>query len=143
MTVLFSILFLLGSVAIQADAASAPSPQDKEKAALAASNEWLKLIDTGDFIKSWKETSCIFQTAVTQDKWTQIMKNGREPFGALVSRKFRGSKYLTELPGAPKGDYIVVQFETLLQNRKSIVVETVTSMLDTDKKWKVSGYYIK
>ena len=46
------------------------------------------------------------------------------------------------LPGAPDGEYVVLQFDTSFANKKE-AVETVTPMLDKDGKWKVSGYYIK
>jgi hypothetical protein len=46
------------------------------------------------------------------------------------------------LPGAPDGKYVVVQFDTSFQRKKS-ALETVTPMMEKDGKWRVSGYYIK
>jgi hypothetical protein len=45
------------------------------------------------------------------------------------------------LPGAPDGEYVVIQFESSFEKKKS-AVETVTPMLEKDGKWRVSGYYI-
>lgn len=117
--------------------------KQKEAAALAAAKTWLKLIDSGEYLESWKETAGILQTAISRDKWVQIMQSGRKPFGATVSRKLKECRYRTSLPGAPKGEYIVLQFETLFENRKGITVETITPMLGEDKKWRISGYFIK
>ncbi len=50
--------------------------------------------------------------------------------------------YATSLPGAPKGQYVVVQYKTSFANKPS-AIETITPMLEKDKKWRVSGYYIK
>ena len=136
-------LFLLVAVASPGTPSNVPSQKDKEKIALKVALDWLKLVDNGKYPESWKGTSGLFRTAVTQDQWAQSMKGGREPLGALVSRKMKTSKYATELPGAPLGEYVVIQFETMFANRKSIIVETVTPMLDKDKEWRVSGYFIK
>jgi hypothetical protein len=49
---------------------------------------------------------------------------------------------MTSLHGAPDGEYLVIQFETSFSNKKS-AIETVTSMLEKDGNWRVSGHYIK
>ena len=51
-------------------------------------------------------------------------------------------KLHTSLPGAPDGQYVVIQFKSSFTNKKT-TIETVTPMLDKDGKWRVSGYYIK
>jgi hypothetical protein len=137
------ILFLFCSVSIIVGQTSPSQSNNKEKSALVIVKEWLILIDTGKYLESWNTSATIFQNAVSRDKWVQIMKDKREPFGATISRKLKESKYLTEIPGTPKGEYYVIQYETLLENRKCILVETVTVILEDNKKWKVIGYFIK
>jgi len=44
------------------------------------------------------------------------------------------------LPGAPDGEYVVIQYETQFEHHTP--AETVTPMLDKDGAWKVSGYFI-
>ena len=70
------------------------------------------------------------------------MQSTRQPLGASLSRKFISKRYLTSLPGAPDGEYVVILFAASFQNKQS-AVETVTPMLDKDGTWRVSGYYIK
>ena len=67
---------------------------------------------------------------------------GTGPLGKLISRKFKSATYATSLPGAPDGHYVVIQFNTSFENKKS-GIETVTPMMDKDGMWRVSGYYIK
>ena len=65
--------------------------------------------------------------------------------GYLTSGPVHGSGSATfakTLPGAPDGQYVVIQFNTSFKKKKS-AVETITPMLDKDKKWRVSGYFIK
>jgi hypothetical protein len=49
---------------------------------------------------------------------------------------------MTSVPGAPDGQYVLIQFETVFE-KKAQSIETITPMLDADRTWRVSGYYIK
>jgi len=49
---------------------------------------------------------------------------------------------MTEMPGAPDGQYVLMQFETSFTNKKS-AVETITFMLEKDGQWRAAGYFIK
>ena len=48
---------------------------------------------------------------------------------------------MKSLPGAPDGEYAVLQYETSYQN-KANAVETLTLMIDSGK-WRSAGYYIR
>jgi len=114
----------------------------KEEAALFATEEWLKAVDGGNYKESWQEAAQYFKNVVTQQQWEQSLSAVRSPLGRLVSRKVSSKTYATSLPGAPDGEYVVIQFLTSFENKKS-AVETVTPMMDKDGKWRVSGYYIR
>jgi hypothetical protein len=115
---------------------------DREKAAIASAEKWLRIVDKGKYSESWEESSEYFKQAVTQDQWEQAVQAVREPLGKLISRKVKSATYATSLPGAPDGQYVVIQFNTSFENKKS-GIETVTPRMDTDGIWRVSGYYIK
>ncbi len=70
------------------------------------------------------------------------MEMVRKPLGDFVSRKLKSAKATAELPGAPAGQYVVMQFETSFANEK-FAIETVTFMLEKDGQWKSVGYFIK
>ena len=59
----------------------------------------------------------------------------------MISRKLVSATYATSLPGAPDGEYVVLQYQTRFKYKKS-AIETVTPMLD-NKRWRVSGYYVR
>jgi len=115
---------------------------EEEKSATASAEQWLNIVDDGKYIDSWKESSEYFKQSVTQDQWVQAVQAVRKPLGKLVSRKVMSTSYTTSLPGAPDGEYVVIQFNTSFENKKS-GIETVTPKLDKDGMWRVSGYYIK
>jgi Protein of unknown function (DUF4019) len=115
---------------------------DKEKIAVAAAEKWLILIDGERYAESWKEAAEYFKGAVKQEQWERSLIAVRKPLGKLISRKGKNKSYTTSLPGAPDGEYVVIQFDTSFENKKS-AIETVTSMMDKDRKWRMSGYFIK
>ena len=79
---------------------------------------------------------------LTEDAWSGAIGPVRQPLGNVVSRTLKGAQYATALPGAPDGQYVVIQYDTSFANKKS-AVETITPMLDKDGQWRVSGYFIK
>jgi len=113
-----------------------------EKATVAAAQSWLGEIDSGNYATSWKQASSYFQGAVTEKNWTDALNGTRKPLGKLLSRKIVKTQSATSLPGAPDGNYLVMQFDTSFANKKS-AVETVTFMREKDGSWRAAGYYIK
>lgn len=115
---------------------------EAEKEAVAAAMSWLSLIDAGKYGESWEEAAQLFKGAVPKAQWVQTIQAGRKPFGANLSRKLKSQDYGTSLPGAPDGEYVVIQFKASFENKQS-AIETITPMLDKDGQWRVSGYYMK
>ena len=122
---------------------SATQAQQKaEELAQQSSNAWLALIDSGRYADSWQEASRLFKAHVTKEQWQSALRGSRDPLGKIASRKVKSATYTKTLPGAPDGEYVVIQYESSFEHKQS-AAETVTSMLDKDGKWGVSGYYIK
>jgi serine/threonine protein kinase/tetratricopeptide (TPR) repeat protein len=113
-----------------------------EKTAVAAAQKWLEAIDGGHYAESWTDASDYFRSAITQDKWASGLEAVRKPLGSLISRDVKSAQLMTELPGAPDGQYVVMQFETSFANKKT-AIETVTFMREKDGQWKAAGYFIK
>jgi hypothetical protein len=114
----------------------------KGTAAMNAAEQWLALVDGGRYAESWTEAAQYFKNSVQQEQWAQSLEARRKPFGKVVSREMKKMTYRTSLPGAPDGEYMVIQFATSF-GRKRAAVETVTTMAEKDGSWRVSGYYIK
>lgn len=129
------VLLALGMQVASADEA-------KERAALAAAEQWLAAVDEGRYAATWKEAASYFRNAVSRDSWEQSMAAVRKPLGKRVSRTVKSAAYTTALPGAPDGEYVVIHFDTVFEH-KAAAVETVTPMLDKDGQWRVSGYFIQ
>jgi hypothetical protein len=113
-----------------------------EKAAVEAAEAWLNILDSGEYVKSRDEAAAYFRNTVTKEQWEASLEPIRKRLGKLISRKVLSKKYVTDIPNAPPGKYVIIQFQARFQNRTS-AVETVTPMLEKDGKWRVSGYYVK
>jgi hypothetical protein len=102
---------------------------------------WLVLVDKGKYGESWSEASAFFRSRVPAQKWTEMVSGVREPLGAKTLRKLKSISFPTSLPGAPDGNYALIQFDASFA-RKANAVETLTLMEDAGK-WRVAGYFIK
>jgi hypothetical protein len=129
------LFFLIGLTARAADNDAVSKAQNAAKA-------WLALVDAEKYGQSWDEAALLFRSAVMKAEWERAAKATRAPLGALKSRTLKSANYTRSLPGAPDGEYVVIQFDTQFANKAS-AVETVTPMRDQDGAWRVSGYYIR
>lgn len=130
-------MFLLGmsSYATCAD-------DSAETLARTAAQGWLAKIDAGKYADSWQDASAFFRGALTEKAWIDALNAARKPLGSALSRKLANAKRAKSLPGAPDGNYVVMQFNSSFGKKKA-AVETVTFMQDKDGKWRAAGYYIK
>jgi len=123
-----------------------PQQQAKDEQATAAAIEeaksWLQLVDEGEYAQSWTQAARYFRNNVGEEQWEKAVGPVRKPLGKVLSREVKNSTYTTQVPGAPDGKYVIIQFETSFENKRS-AVETITPVLEPDGKWHVSGYYIK
>lgn len=111
-------------------------------AATSAAVSWLKLVDDAQYDASWTNAASAFRAAVTSADWSKTAGKLRGQLGKVVTRNLASAQYTTQVPSAPDGKYVIVQYDTRFE-RKASAVETVTPMQDTDGSWRVSGYFIK
>ena len=131
------VLGLVLGIALRAFAQQAP-----EQLAQQSAESWLALLDSGKYAESWQQAASLFKAHVTKDDWQKMLGATLGPLGKNTSRKLKSAKYATSLPGAPDGEYVVIQYESSFEHKQS-AIETITPMLDKDGQWRVSGYFIK
>ena len=111
-------------------------------AAQAAVDVWLGLVDDGQYEKAWHSTAELFRKTVSLEQWTNLATSHRTPLGKMLSRKLTSATFSKTLPGAPDGQYVVVEYECSFEHKKT-ARETGTAMLDVDGLWRVSGYFVR
>lgn len=139
-----ALLLSAGSFAHAQASQAAQAAQDQQAidAARVAADEWLALLDAGQYKASWEQAAEPLRKAVSVTQWEQGSRAVRLPVGAYQQRTLASSAYTTTVPGAPQGHYVLLQYTTRFADRAN-AVETVTPMLEADGKWRVSGYYLK
>ena len=114
----------------------------KTTKAIMAAEEFLLLIDTNQYGQSWDATSSFFKSQVPKETWVKQISSIRPAFGKVTDRLILKAQHMTQLPGAPDGQYVILQYDTTFANKRK-AVETITPMIDQDGKWHVSGYFIQ
>jgi hypothetical protein len=128
--------------AVLASVTAARAQDIDAKAAQAAAEAWLSLIDSETYAESWETAASGFKNAITSERWQAAVANARRPMGKLKQRSLDKATTARTLPGAPDGEYVVFQFNTAFEN-KAAAVETVTAAKDTDGMWRIAGYFVK
>ena len=108
-----------------------------------AAETWLAVVDSGRYADSWAQAAAAFRDAVSQAAWDSTMWVHRTPLGAVTSRELLGAQPMTDPPGAPPGEYVLLQFRTKFAGRELPAVETVVPMKNQAGAWHVSGYFIR
>lgn len=129
---------LLASHASQAALAGV----SQDHAAALAAMQWLKLLDAGDYEGTWALAGAPFKNAVTAREWSGAAFGTRGQLGALKERKNKSVQLANSLPGAPDGEYAVVQFDSVFE-KKEKGQESLTLLRETDGTWRVVGYFIR
>lgn len=115
-------------------ATSYPKPNASQMA-------WLTQVDAENYGASWEASAKVFRDAVTQSGWVESLNQYRRPMGKLISRDAGRVMQASGGAEAKPGALFTVQFKTKFTG--GAAVETVTCSLESDGKWRVSGYYIK
>jgi len=128
-------------VAFAGAPALSSSVDTPEAAAESAALSWLALVDAGNYAQSWSTASSYFRGRITQEQWVSAVSGVRKPLGGLKSRRLLSATFEPSRPGAPVGEYVVIQYTSSFE-QKAAATETVTPTKDADGQWRVSGYYI-
>ena len=136
------ILMMITAVGITV--ATLPRAADEEidtVPATKAALTWLAIVDAGHYGQSWESTAEVFRAGVTKPQWEALVASVRGKVGGVQLRKVTSVQFVRDLPKAPPGEYVVIQYATRFDNGQ--FNETVTPMREKDGSWKVAGYYIK
>lgn len=135
-----STLFHAGGAA-QAPAPLAMRAVPGEAESAPAARAWLALVDRQAWDASWEAAGALFKAQMAKPAWASAVEAARAPYGALKTRVFQSVSKSNSLPGAPAGDYEVLQFQTSFA-QKPDAAETVILARES-AGWKVIGYFVR
>jgi hypothetical protein len=129
-------------VAVLAPAPSSAQPVPGSIVAVAAATEesthWLESLDAGRYPEAWADTAQIMRAGHSLDEWVREIGAPREKLGKPLIRELKRGDYSTEVPGAPKGEYVTAVYLTQYSHAPP-VQETILLMMEDDR-WHVAGY---
>lgn len=112
-----------------------------QAASIGIGKEWLKLVDNKNWSESWSSAGSFFRSKVSEKTWSSTILSVRNPLGSLISRSILKVTKATSLPGAPDGEYELIEFQSNFTN-KSNAIETLV-LVKEENTWKTVGYYIR
>lgn len=140
------------SLTLQSGAAERPVPEEpapegpsistsvSQSAAAGATQSRAALVDGGRWQESWEAAGTLFNSQLTAEQWAASVEPVRQPLGPVSSRAFRSVTKASSLPGAPAGEYEVIEFDTSFAERSA--VETII-LAREGTAWKVVGYFVR
>jgi hypothetical protein len=129
-----------GPAAVEEDVQ--PTPED-DKDTIEAGAKWLALLDEGKLGTAWDVSSAYLKSVVSRKKWVTEIGKARKPLGKLATRKVGRFARAHSLPGAPEGDYSIVEFDSTFANDKHATEQVIWMFENKSKSWRVSGYFIR
>jgi hypothetical protein len=115
---------------------------DAEAEATAEARAWLEVIDSGHPAVSWTAAAPTLRDTIGAEEWTLAVRSVRAPLGPRRSRSLLGRATVEAFPGMPPGPYAVIHFQSDFEERPG-VVETVTTCLGDDGRWRVAAYFMR
>ena len=129
----------LGLIAFFAASLISCEKPKEEEMAIQSAESWLALVDEEKYLESWEGLAGLFKKNVKKEEWVNDLNRFRKPLGKLLERKLQ---HVTNSSEASVGEYLIFQYETSFENKKS-VVEAVSVIKDKDGKWRTLGYGIQ
>lgn len=132
-------LALVFSVPLAAQAQVVAFP---DSASQVAAESWLALVDSTRYAESWESAAPGFQQQVTPAQWSQAVAQARGQLGSVQDRVVQAVQQLEEVPGLPRGNYMVVEYATRFSQMPR-VSETHLLVLGEDGIWRTGGYFVR
>lgn len=136
------MLAVLGVAMAPAMGLAQTSASEAEAAARAVAGPWLESLDNGEYVQSWENAAPAFQAGVPVEAWAERMRMTREEIGPLEGRSFSQARYAAEVPNAPPGEYVFVEYFSKFQNAPPTVESVVLRKTDDDS-WQVAGMSLR
>jgi hypothetical protein len=114
------------------------SAEDQIAQAEAASKEWVAKIDARKYDESYTFACDAMHDKVPQDRWVQVLKALRTPWGPVVSRKQISHIYKPNgVPGL-EGECMVITYDTSFKQLDTAMEVIVLKW--EGGKWRGAGY---
>jgi len=114
------------------------SAEDHVNEGIIVSKNWIAQIDAGRYDDSYAAGSGEMHDKVPQDRWSEVLKAIRAPWGPVVSRRQLSHVYKPNGFEGTEGEFLVITYETSFQKLPA-ATELVVLRWE-DGQWRGAGY---
>lgn len=132
----------LAAAAWLAAPAAALANVDEVASARSAAALFLAETDRGSHGAAWDLAGAAFRSGVGRNGWQSAAEQVIKPLGALQQREPGSARATRTLPGAPDGEYLLLEYRSRFA-AKAAATETVVMQKEADGQWRVVGYFIR
>lgn len=113
---------------------------EQQREAESAAKNYLALIDSKQYDKTWAASGPALRTTSTKIAWVNGLALTRKTFNVSSKREIEGFGFSTRIDTAvPVGEYVLVQFKNVSGN----VTTTEKVVMQKDQSaWKIIGYFV-
>ena len=116
--------------------------QHKVDAARVAAEEFLQMVDAGQFENSWQVSANYLQQKVKLPEWTEKLTRIKADYGPLQARELNKAAIAAPVDELPNREILLLTYQTDFE-KQAERKELVTMLLDPQGGWQVVGYFIK
>ena len=109
--------------------------------AIAIAETFSATIDAQNYQAAYQSGSKFLHLTAPESQWVSETERTREILGSTQQRKLIAVKSISTYPGLPDGEYMLVFFETKMENKAKAA--EVLLMAQIDGAWKVCSYHLK
>jgi hypothetical protein len=102
---------------------------------------WLVPIDNRDPDAAWESSSELMRSTVPKSDWEKALRP-IAAFGTVNRRTPTSVTFSVKLPGAPDGQYVVINYDTAFTGKEK-TVESVILRREADGLWRGVGYRVQ
>jgi uncharacterized protein (TIGR03067 family) len=113
--------------------------QAKIEAATKAAQDWLRLMDTGNYEQAWEQTAELVKQTMDKEEGIRSYRQVAELIGKLNWRVLYKRDYALSPPGLPRGEYVVIEYGSSFE-RLPKAKEGAYMRREKDGKWRPFGY---
>lgn len=101
--------------------------------------EWLKIVDKGEYGKSWDVASLTLRLKIPKKVWEQLLDYTRRPLGSVQKRALLQELDSKDPENLPKGDYKIQVYSTEFSTGAG--KEVLMLIQETDGTWRALTYH--
>ncbi len=109
--------------------------------AIEAAEDFARSIDNEEFQEAYLNSASLLQLLHSEEDWIRSIRPTRDLLGQTLERSIKAVKMTSEYFGLPDGNYVLVYFETKMENKKKAA--EIVLMCEENTIWQPCSYSIK